>query len=116
MDKHGDLIHKGERCRVTSSQHSSFTRVGNKLYVHVHFWPGSTVAVGGLQNKVLSAKLLPSGKEIKVVQDDFRVQFTGLPERAPEPLVSVIEAVCDGEPKQDNLHTRNDRPRRGVGV
>jgi alpha-L-fucosidase len=116
MDKYGDLIHKGERCQVTHSEHSNFTRIGNKLYVHVHYWPGSTVAVGGLTNKVLSAKLLPSGANVTVIQDDFRVQLGGLPERAPEPLVSVIEVECDGEPKQDTDRTRRERPRRGVGV
>jgi alpha-L-fucosidase len=116
MDKYGDLIHKGERCQVTHSEHSNFTRIGNKLYVHVHYWPGSTVAVGGLMNKVVSAKLLPSGANVTVTQDDFRVQLGGLPEHAPEPLVSVIELECDGEPKQDNMHVRRDRPRREVGV
>lgn len=116
MDKYGDLIHKAERCGVTHSEHSSFTRIGNKLYVHVHFWPGSTVAVGGLTNKVLSAKLLPSGGGVKVVQDAFRVQLTGLPQHAPEPLVSVIELECNGEPNQDTLRIRNERPRRNVGI
>lgn len=116
MDNHGDLIHQAELCKVTRSAFAKFTRTGNKLYVHVHFWPGSTVAVGGLTNKVLSAKLYPSGQTVKFEQDPFRVQFTGLPANAPDPLVSVIEVECDGEPNQNMLNIRENRPRLGVGI
>jgi alpha-L-fucosidase len=116
MDKHGDLIHKAELCTVTHSQMANFTRIGNKLYVHVHFWPGDVVSVGGLTNKVLSAKLYPSGKAVQFHQDPFRLQLAGLPAASPDPLVSVIEVECDGEPKQDMLNVRENRPRRGVGV
>jgi len=116
MDQHADLIHKAELCNVYRSQVANFTRTGNKLYVHVHFWPGDVVSVGGLSNKVLSAKHYPSGQPVQFHQEDFRVQFTGLPATAPDPLVSVIEVECDGEPKQDMLNIRENRPRREVGV
>ena len=116
MDKHGEIIHKAQRCEVTSSQFANFTRDGSRLYVHVHYWPGETVSIGGLKNKVLSAKLHPSGQAVKFQQDDFRTQFTGLPASAPDPLVSVIEVECDGEPQQDMKNIRTNRPRREVGV
>ncbi|HEY7212373.1 MAG TPA: alpha-L-fucosidase [Bryobacteraceae bacterium] len=116
MDKHADLIHKAEFCHVTRSEFARFTRTGNKLYVHVHFWPGETVAIGGLKNKVTGARLYPSGQPVKVVQDEFRVQFTGLPASAPDPLVTVIEAECDGEPAQDAQNVRINRPRMAVGI
>jgi alpha-L-fucosidase len=116
MDQHGDVIHQAELCNVTRSAFAKFTRTGNKLYVHVHFWPGDTVAVGGLTNKVLSAKLYPSGQPVKFEQGPFRVQFTGLPASAPDPLVSVIEVECDGEPNQNMLNIRENRPRMGVGI
>jgi alpha-L-fucosidase len=116
MDKHADLIHKAELCQVSHSEIANFTRSGNQLYVHVHFWPGETVAVGGLTNKVLSAKLYPTCQKVEVHQDDFRVQFVGLPARSPDPLVSVIEVECDGEPNQDQLAIRKNRKREAVGV
>src|SRR6185437_1849175 len=115
-DKYGDLIHKAEYCKVQQSLFSNFTRIGNKLYIHVHFWPGETVSIGGLKNKVLSAKLLPSGQTIQVQQDAFRTQFLGLPANSPNELVSVIEAECDGEPDQDTLNIRKNRPRLKVGI
>jgi alpha-L-fucosidase len=111
MDSHGDVIHQAELCRVDRSAFANFTRTGNRLYVHVHFWPGDTVSVGGLTNKVLAAKLHPSGQTVQFHQDPFRTQFTGLPVTAPDPLVTVIEVECDGEPNQNMLNIRENRPR-----
>ena len=116
MGQHGDLIHQAELCEVTRSEFANFTRVGNKLYIHVHFWPGDVVGIGGLTNKVVSARQYPSGKSVQFHQDEFRVQFTGLPAQAPDPLVSVIEVECDSTPGQNMLNIRENRPRRGVGV
>lgn len=116
MDHHADLIHQAELCQVTSSELAHFTRKGNTLYVHAHFWPGATFGVGGLKNKVLSAKLYLSGRPVKFHQDEFRTQFIGLPEQSPDPLVSVIELECDGEPVQDMGNIRRNRPRLGVGI
>lgn len=116
MDKHNDVIHQAELCQVTRSAFANFTRTGNKLYIHVHFWPGDTVSVGGLTNKVLSAKLHPTGQSIQFHQDPFRTQFVGLPASAPDPLVTVIEVECEGEPNQNMLNIRENRPRLAVGI
>ena len=39
---------RSETCQPRRSAFASFTRKGNTLYMHVHFWPGTTVALGGL--------------------------------------------------------------------
>ncbi|HXE12346.1 MAG TPA: alpha-L-fucosidase [Bryobacteraceae bacterium] len=116
MDRHAPVIHEAELCKVRSSQLANFTRNGNKLYIHVHFWPGQTVSIGGLTNKVLSAKLYPDGKPVTFHQEEFRVQFMGLPAISPDPLVTVLEVECDGEPNQDMLNIRKNRKREGVGI
>src|ERR1019366_3665285 len=100
MDKHGPTIYETERSQVTSSVFAGFTRKGNTLYVQVYNWPGSTVAVGGIKTKVSSAKLFATGQNVGVKQQDVRVQFTGLPERAPEEPITTIVAECEGEPVQ----------------
>jgi alpha-L-fucosidase len=64
-----------------------------------------------LRSKVQSVKLATSGKEVKFDQDDFRVRFTGLPEKAPDDPVTTLAIECDGEPHQDNLYVRKERPR-----
>ncbi|HKW98579.1 MAG TPA: alpha-L-fucosidase [Bryobacteraceae bacterium] len=116
MDKNNSTIHGAERCNVRSSEVANFTRKGNTLYIHVHFWPGETVSIGGLQTKIKSAKLLAGGKPVQFKQEEFRVQFTGLPAAAPDNPVTVIAAECESEPTQDMLHIRKNRPRREVGI
>ena len=49
------------------------------------YWPGETLALGGLQQKVLAARMYPSGKPVKFEQEEFRVRFIGLPGAAPDP-------------------------------
>ncbi len=114
MDRNGVTIYGAEPCDVKRSSYINFSRKGNTLYLHVYDWPGNMVAVGGLQTKIKSARLLVSGKPVEVKQDEFRVQFTGLPANPPDTPVTVIAAECEGEPKQDNLKVRTDRPRTHV--
>jgi alpha-L-fucosidase len=114
MEKHGDTIYGAERCRVRESAYARFTRKGNTLYMHVDFWPGNWVAIGGFQTKVNSARLLSTGQPVKVEQTEFQVKFTGLPDLSPDELASVLEIQCDGEPVQDTLWERENKPRDGV--
>lgn len=114
MDRNGVAIYGADPCEVKRSSYINFSRKGNTLYLHVYYWPGNTVAVGGLQTKIKSARLLASGKPVEVKQDEFRAQFTGLPANAPDAPVTVIAAECESEPKQDNLKVRTDRPRTHV--
>ncbi len=79
--------------------------------MHVHFWPGATVSLGGLRNQVKSVRLFAGGQEVKFDQDNFRVRMTGLPEKAPDEPVTTIAIECDGEPKQDMDYMRKERPR-----
>jgi alpha-L-fucosidase len=114
MQRNGPTIYQSEKCQPRRSNYASFSRKGNTLYMHVHFWPGSTVALGGLRNKVQSARLVASGKDVKFEQDDFRVRFVGLPEKAPDDPVTTIAIGCDGEPHQDTDYVRKERPRRNA--
>jgi alpha-L-fucosidase len=116
MDKHGPTIYETERSQVTDSVLAGFTRKGNTLYVQVYNWPGSTVAVGAIKTKVNSAQLFTTGQKIEMKQEEFRVQFTGLPEKAPEEPITSIAVECEGEPVQDLEWEFKERPRRGVGV
>ena len=114
IERNGQTIYNSEACRVRSSEFAGFTRKGNTLYMHVHFWPGETVALGGLTSKVRSARLLASGRAVEFEQEQFRVRFKGLPKRAPDDPVSVLAIECDSEPVQDMRAIRTDRPRLHV--
>lgn len=114
LGRNGAAIYTSEQCQPRRSNYASFTRKGNTLYMHVHFWPGDTVALSGLMTGVKSARLLASGNEVKFQQDRFRVRFTGLPNEAPDHPVTTIAIECEAEPRQDNNFVRNERPRDGV--
>ena len=107
----GDTIYDSEPCQVRRSNYASFTRKGNTLFMHVHFWPGETVALSGLKTRVKSARLLPSKKNVDFKQDPFRVRFSGLPQEAPDHPVTTIAIECDSEPVQDTDFVRRQKPR-----
>jgi alpha-L-fucosidase len=111
---HGDLIHKADRCQVHSSEMANFTRQGNTLYVHTYYWPGETVAIGGLKAKVLSAKLYPGGEPVKFTQGEWRLRLEGLPAQSPDPIATTIAVECDSEPTQDMQAIRINRKRESV--
>jgi alpha-L-fucosidase len=114
MDKNNALIHHADRCQVKRSEFALFTRKGNTLFIHAYFWPGETLAVGGLQQKVLSANMHSSGQPVKFEQEQFRVRFLGLPKLAPDPIATVLQVECDGEPTQDQNAIRVNRKRESV--
>jgi alpha-L-fucosidase len=114
MQTNGHTIYGSDLCQVRRSNYASFTRIGNTLYMHVHFWPGNYVAISGLRTKVKSAKLLKTGAELKFAQDDFRVRVIDLPEKAPDFPVTTIAFECDSVPTQDTDYVRKNKPRMSV--
>ena len=115
---------------ISFGNYDNFTRKGNTLYVHVYFWPSQTpaaewlrfyqpatvVAIGGVQAKVLSAKVLKTGQRIEFAQDEISVRLTGLPVAAPDDPVTVLELECDRPPVVDHHSIRPEWKRYGVGV
>jgi alpha-L-fucosidase len=130
MSKNGPTIYEAEPCKASWHTFAGYTRKGNTLYIHVHFWPAQTagtkaleyykpptvLAIGGLRTKVKSARLFASGKKADFVQDDISVRFTGLPQDAPDHPVTVIAAECESEPAIDSSYVRKNRSRAGVGL
>jgi len=84
MQFSGDTIYGSDICQPRRANFASFTRKANNLYMHVHFWPGEDVKIGGLMNKLLGARVLKTGQNISFTQDRFCTKFTGLPMNAPE--------------------------------
>jgi alpha-L-fucosidase len=111
MSRNGEAIYQLEPCQPRQSTYAGFTRQGNTLYMHVYFWPGEYVAVGGFKAQVKSARYLVSGQKINFQQDRFGVRFSGLPTAAPDNPVTTIAIECESEPIQDPLLVRKERPR-----
>jgi alpha-L-fucosidase len=114
MDANGDSIYKSDLCQPRRANYASFTRTGNTLYMHVHFWPGEDVAISGLMAKVKSAHFLKNRQPVKFSQDPYRVHITGLPALAPDSPITTIVLECDSEPKQNTDFVRREKPRAGV--
>jgi alpha-L-fucosidase len=114
MAVNGHTIYDSDPCQVRRSNYASFTRVGNTLYMHVHFWPGEYVAIAGLMTKVKSAKLVKTGASVPFKQDEFRVGFTSLPSTPPDHPITTIAIECESEPTQDTDFVRKNKPRMGV--
>ena len=114
MEKNGKTIYGSDNCQPRRSNYATFTRRGNTLYMHIHFWPGETAVMSGLMSQVRSANLLATGQKVAFQQDRLRVRFTGLPEKAPDDPITTIAIECDGEPKQDNIFVRKEHERRQV--
>jgi alpha-L-fucosidase len=111
MEKHGDTIYGSDPCQPRRSSYAMFTRKGNTLYMHVHAWPGDTLALAGLLVPVKSIRVRATGERVRFQQDKLRVSMTGLPHAAPEQPLTTIEIECDAEPKQDQYVVRNGRER-----
>ena len=114
MQTSGETIYGSDMCQPRRSAYAGYTRKGNTLYMHVHFWPGEYVAICGLKNKVQSVRIMKTGEKVPFTQDGFQTKLTGLPMEAPDSPATTIAIECDGEPQQDNIYVRVNKPRGTV--
>ena len=117
LANNGKSIYETDPCQPWRPSYASFTRTGNTLYMHIHFWPGEDTSLSGLQAKVRAARFLKSGQAIRFTQDENRTHLTGLPKTAPDSPVTTIILECDAEPRQNlDPELRLAKPRAKVGV
>jgi len=130
LDTNGKAIYGAERGSFSWNSNAGYTRRGNTLYIHQQYWPGKTpaaewlsyyqpgavIAIGGLKQKVKSARLLRTGENVAFTQDELSFRLTGLAVQAPDSPVTVVEVECDGNPVIDHDATRSHWPRYKVGV
>jgi len=117
LKRNGESIFNTDLCQPWRPSYAMFTRRGNTLYMHVHFWPGSDVSLSGLQTKVKSARFLASSAPLPFTQDDWRVHITGLPAKAPDHPVTTLAIECESEPRMNTDHElRLAKPRGGVNM
>ncbi len=69
------------------------------LYLHVCYWCGEELVLGGLDNKVKSAVLLATGQGLEVERRKDRTIIRGLPRKAPDSVDTVIRLEVAGEPR-----------------
>jgi alpha-L-fucosidase len=108
LQRNGEAIYATQRCNFPHGNVGVYTRKRNTLFVHIYFWPGQRMTVGGVKFKVCSARFLASGLPVKVTQWGTQLIFSNLPAQSPDSPITVIAAECDREPVQDALSSRAD--------
>jgi alpha-L-fucosidase len=108
LGKNGAAINTTDKCLFLHGDICGFTRKGKTLFVHVYFWPGDTVTIGGVTAKVRTAKLLATNQSISFLQKGRQLIFSGLSPQAPDHPITVIAVECESEPVQHALSSRVD--------
>ena len=105
MKKYGPTIYEAtDRWKSTNPNPGAwtgqaafeYTLKGSTIYLHVNRWAGTTLPIGALVNKVISAHFY-KGPEIKFTQKGQQLWLEGLPEKAPDLLDTVIELEVEGD-------------------
>ena len=78
--------------------HGRMTAKGHILYLHLFNWPGTEVAIAGLDARVQAARCLTTGRAVACNQEANRVRFVDLPAEPPHRFGSVLALHCDRPP------------------
>ncbi len=99
MQLHGRAIYGARSSPVVAPNLGMETRVGDKVYLLIQRWPGSTVPFAWCGSKVTQALLLATGQLARVEQKADRVWLHDLPAYPPDPYLNVIELSFAGAPQ-----------------
>ncbi len=113
LDRNGAAVY-GKTDRIKKMEWmalGNWSRKGLTYYYWVWHWPGSELSIGGLTEKVKSARLLPDGKRLRCVQQGERLRIQGMPEQCPDPFceMAVLELKFDAVPRQ-RISLPQDQP------
>jgi alpha-L-fucosidase len=87
---HGESIYGAQRCSVNAGTSGVFTRKENVLYLLVHWWHGTQLILPDFSYEIKNARILNLNQTTTFRRDGKRIIFENLPEKAPDPLCSVI--------------------------
>jgi alpha-L-fucosidase len=100
LSVNGEGIYGSQRCNLNEGMLGAWTRRGNTGYLNIFRWPGEEAVVPLVANRVRSARLLATGKKVKVRREaNGRIVFGGLPKSPPHPSVNVIKVSFEGQPR-----------------
>lgn len=103
-----DAIYNTQRCRFLHGDICGFTSRNNTLFVHIYYWQGRELTIGGVTTKVRSAKLLATNENISFVQRGRQLIFSGIPVKKDDDLIPVIAVEFESEPIQHALSSLVD--------
>ena len=78
------------------------TTVGDAcVYLHVLAWPGSSIRVYGLKNRVKGIRYVANGEPVSYTQNGPELLLHDLPEMPPDPYCTVFRIEVAGQPVED---------------
>jgi len=101
LKKNGKAVYGSERTApgFARSLIGTVTSSGKNAYLHIFRWPGKTAVFSSIKNKIISAKILADGRDLKFEQQEGRLIITGLPEKPPDKYGTVIALELKGKPE-----------------
>ena len=99
LRRHGDAIYGAGPAPFSAPALGLASRKGNRVFLLIQRWPGSTLPFAWCGNKVVSARVLATGQEARIEQAGDRVWLHDLPAFPPDPWHNVIELGLEGEPQ-----------------
>ena len=102
MKKNGEAIYGSERIKTGMGAGiiGIFTSKDDNLYIHIFRWPGNTAVIPGIKNRVISARILSTGRNLKFEKkDDGKLILKGMSEKPPDRYDTVIKIELDGKPE-----------------
>lgn len=103
-----EAVYNTGRCRFLHGDICGFTSRDNTLFVHIYYWQGAELTIGGVTTKVKSARLLGTNETVSFVQRGRQLIFPSLPIRVPVGLTPVVAVECESEPIQQSLSSHAD--------
>ncbi len=106
LDKYGDTCVYGDVDRTAGRFEfmplGHWTLKGNKAFFWCSRWPGEQITFGGLRNKLVHARLLPTGKGLHIWQQGEQIKLSGMPKTNPDrhASIAVIELEFAAPPRQ----------------
>ena len=94
LKKYGIAIYGTRGGPFANGKWGGSTHRGNIVYIHVFEWPGDTLRLGALSQKITLARVLPARAEIRFIQTTGGVDLTVPPTQRDTP-VTVIELTLD---------------------
>ena len=90
LEVNGRAIYGVDRSGFQTGTAGCAAERGKTIYVFVHWWPGTVLALPRVEFKIRSARILGRSCKVSLERQGQRLLLKNLPERAPDPLTTVI--------------------------
>ncbi len=100
LKRNAQAVYPGQRFTISFNQWGPTTIDGFNMYLHLKTYQNK-ITIGGLIPQVRRASILSTGQELTIQRRPTQTILTGLPERSPDEVLTVIHLELDGPPDQD---------------